>query len=180
MAAPAEVGGFAQPFLPFAHVVRNEHATCGQARQLRGGAAPQDPAGTGLRAGRELWIEPADERRSVVVDGREMDAEYRVRRDGPRGIALVVNLRRTTPGSGIDPPVSEPVASVEVPAAKAAADPPLDPPGECAQAWSAGPGGRVTAHGMLRSGPQPRPMNGILVAVMVRNWTLVSSGSDVM
>ena len=28
--------------------------------------------------------------------------------------------------------------------------------------------------------PQPRPMYGIVVAVMVRNWTLASSGSEAM
>src|SRR5215472_305818 len=33
-------------------------------------------------------------------------------------------------GIRIEPPMSEPVASVAVPAASAAADPPLDPPGE--------------------------------------------------
>ena len=28
--------------------------------------------------------------------------------------------------------------------------------------------------------PQPRPMYGIVVAVIVRNWTLASSGSEAM
>src|SRR5205823_11906963 len=43
-------------------------------------------------------------------------------------------LNPTTPqndaGILIEPPMSEPVASVAVPAASAAADPPLEPPGE--------------------------------------------------
>jgi hypothetical protein len=43
-------------------------------------------------------------------------------------------LYPTTPqndaGILIEPPMSEPVASVAVPAASAAADPPLEPPGE--------------------------------------------------
>ena len=46
----------------------------------------------------------------------------------------IVHARTTTPqnadGILIDPPMSEPVAKVAVPAARAAADPPLDPPGE--------------------------------------------------
>ena len=31
-----------------------------------------------------------------------------------------------------------------------------------------------------QANPQPRPMYGIVVAVMVRNWTLASSGRDAM
>jgi len=31
-----------------------------------------------------------------------------------------------------------------------------------------------------RPGRQPRPMNGILVAITVMNWTLASSGSPAM
>ena len=52
---------------------------------------------------------------------------------GSAGIRPHVALYPTTPqqeaGTRIEPPMSEPVASSVVPAASAAADPPLDPPG---------------------------------------------------
>jgi hypothetical protein len=49
-------------------------------------------------------------------------------------------------GMRIDPPMSEPVASVAEPAASAAADPPLDPPGE----YAVFHGLRVTPHSFVQ------------------------------
>src|SRR5438309_6928210 len=61
------------------------------------------------------------------------------------GMAPVVGLSPNVPhiaeGIRIEPPVSDPSASGTIPAATAAADPPLDPPGM-----------RSVAHG-LRTGP---------------------------
>jgi hypothetical protein len=54
--------------------------------------------------------------------------------DSHLGDPPIGGLNPTTPqndaGILIEPPMSEPVASVAVPAASAAADPPLEPPGE--------------------------------------------------
>jgi uncharacterized protein with NAD-binding domain and iron-sulfur cluster len=49
-----------------------------------------------------------------------------------------------------------------------------------AQAGRRRPRGERTAEPVRRGRPHPRPMNGIFVAITVRNWTLASSGSPAM
>jgi hypothetical protein len=49
-------------------------------------------------------------------------------------------------GSLFEPPISDPVASIAVPAASAAAEPPLDPPGAYARCH----GLRVTPHSLVQ------------------------------
>jgi hypothetical protein len=91
--------------------------------------------------------------RDGQVANRPVCAAVGVTLDGGKDIlglgAGTGGLNPVTPqdeaGIRIDPPMSEPVAGVAEPAARAAADPPPEPPGECA-----------VCHG-LRLTPQLRP-----------------------
>src|SRR5882757_1969338 len=77
------------------------------------------------------------ESRTLRVSGptwsRDHDRDSTPRREARPYVGLIPTVPQTDAGMRIEPPVSVPMATRHMPAATAAPDPPLDPPGMCSR-----------------------------------------------